>query len=87
MSKLLFWIVVILLVLLVMRLAARAAAKRAAKPRRAATPRRSPPPGATQPMVRCAHCGVHLPATEAVHRHNHHWCSEAHAQLGPRQQS
>lgn len=35
------------------------------------------------PMVRCQHCRVHLPRTEAI-RHNGSWyCNEQHAHAGP----
>ncbi|WP_342620735.1 PP0621 family protein [Rhodoferax sp. GW822-FHT02A01] len=37
----------------------------------------APPPGAAA-MVVCAHCGVHLPATEAVHGAQAVYCSAAH---------
>lgn len=30
--------------------------------------------------VRCAHCQVYLPSTEAVTRHGQHFCSSAHAE-------
>jgi uncharacterized protein len=33
---------------------------------------------AAQPMVSCAHCGVHLPRAEAVHGAQASYCSEAH---------
>lgn len=37
-----------------------------------------------QPMVRCAHCGVHLPAAEALPGvQGLHYCSEDHRQAGP----
>ena len=83
MSKLLFWIVVILVGLLAMRLAARHAAKKSA---RTARPQRSRTKGPkpVETMVQCAHCGVHLPAKEAVHTLGHYWCSTDHARLGPR---
>ena len=42
------------------------------------------PPGRPQPMVRCAHCGVHLPAGEAVPDGSLHYCSPAHRALGVR---
>lgn len=40
----------------------------------------APPPQATgpQPMVTCAHCGVHLPKREAVLGSGADFCSEAH---------
>jgi uncharacterized protein len=39
-------------------------------------------PTAPQPMVRCAHCGVHLPQDEAVAGGDSLYCSEAHRALG-----
>lgn len=41
------------------------------------------PPGAEQ-MVRCAHCGIYLPRSEALMSNEHTWCSLDHAKLGPR---
>ena len=35
-------------------------------------------------MVRCAHCGAHLPPDEAVADGALRYCSAAHRQLGPR---
>ena len=34
-------------------------------------------------MVECAHCGVHLPAADAVPEGSRVYCSEAHRRLGP----
>jgi len=34
-------------------------------------------------MVRCAHCGIHLPRSEALLQGGHTWCSAEHARLGP----
>lgn len=31
--------------------------------------------------VRCAHCQVYLPNTEAIARGGHYYCSTAHAEL------
>ncbi|WP_395138821.1 PP0621 family protein [Schlegelella aquatica] len=42
--------------------------------RRSAT---SAPP-APQPMVRCAHCGLHLPEQDALPGRGGHYCSEEH---------
>lgn len=48
--------------------------------------RRAPPPpsrpavGQPQAMVRCAHCGVHLPASDAIVGHGAVYCSRAHRQ-------
>jgi len=48
-----------------------------------------PPPKATkrgpQPMLACAHCGVHLPLADAVQDADERaYCSEAHRLAGPR---
>ncbi len=42
------------------------------------------PPGAPGELVRCAHCGVHLPRAEARLVDTGVYCSEEHARLGPR---
>ncbi len=34
-------------------------------------------------MVQCAHCGLHLPATDAVPQGSRLYCSDAHRLLGP----
>jgi uncharacterized protein len=34
--------------------------------------------GAVEPMVQCAHCGLHLPSSEAVIDGDRAWCSAAH---------
>ncbi|MGE4435785.1 PP0621 family protein [Achromobacter sp.] len=85
MGKLLFWIVIIIGVLFVARIAGRMAAARqdspaAAKPRAKASP---PATGAPEAMVRCAHCGIHLPRSEALLLGGQTWCSQEHARLGP----
>jgi uncharacterized protein len=42
------------------------------------------PAPVTQDMVGCAHCGVHLPADEAVRAADGQpYCSDAHRQAGP----
>ena len=81
MGKLLFWIVIIIAVLCVARIAARMAAARRAPGFPAA--RRPPSPAAAQTMVRCAHCGIHLPRSEALLQNGRTWCSADHAQRGP----
>jgi len=43
-----------------------------------------PPPAPTQAMVSCAHCGVHLPESDAVvDGHGQTYCGNAHRQAGP----
>lgn len=65
------YLLVILVVLAVLWLA------RAGR-RRAAPPRRPPPPARGEPMVVCAHCGVHLPRSEALPGRLGLYCGEAH---------
>lgn len=48
---------------------------------RAAQPKRPAPPpavGAPQAMLRCAHCGLHLPEADAVRGTHGMYCSAAH---------
>lgn len=48
----------------------------------------NPPPAkprVPQAMVECAHCGLHLPASDAVLEGSHVFCSDKHRLLGPRQ--
>ncbi len=49
--------------------------------------RAEPPARSTKPeedMVRCRHCGVHLPRGESVGRAGESFCSEEHSRLhGP----
>ncbi|KXJ65611.1 hypothetical protein AXY46_14575 [Achromobacter xylosoxidans] len=81
MGKLLFWIVLIILVLFVARVAGRMAAQRQAGPKKKAQADAAPP--ALESMVRCAHCGIHLPRSEALLQNGQTWCSADHARLGP----
>jgi uncharacterized protein len=34
-------------------------------------------------MVRCAHCGIHIPKNEALQRDGRDYCSAAHRDAGP----
>ena len=61
--------------------------------RRRDPPSAAPKPGAPgkpasarpQPMLACAHCGMHLPQTEAqMDAAGRPFCSEAHRLAGPR---
>lgn len=91
MGKLLFWVIAILVGLTVARITARAKAAR----ERVDTKRQQAPPQAGRPrpmqtrgpapaehMVRCAHCGIHLPRSEALLISGQTWCSQDHALLG-----
>lgn len=46
--------------------------------------RTSAPGTAVQTMVRCAHCGMHLPAADTVMHAQLPYCSTAHRKAGPR---
>ena len=87
MGKLLFWVVLIIAVLFVARIAARMAAAKQAGAQPQARRRRpgpaAPNPATPESMVRCAHCGIHLPRSEAVLQNGLTWCSTEHARLGP----
>ena len=46
-------------------------------------PQKPPAVGAPQAMVRCAHCGLHLPAADAISGPDGAvYCSPAHRQAG-----
>ncbi|MCW8829295.1 MAG: PP0621 family protein [Gammaproteobacteria bacterium] len=34
-------------------------------------------------MVKCAHCGIHIPTNEALHHNGHDYCSPEHRDAGP----
>lgn len=44
--------------------------------------RGAPPVQHTESMVRCEHCGIHMPRSEAILSNGHIWCSQEHAKLG-----
>lgn len=85
MGKLLFWIVLIILVLFVARIAGRMAAQRQADAQSGQKKKAqgAQPPPSLESMVRCAHCGIHLPRSEALLQNGQTWCSPDHARLGP----
>jgi uncharacterized protein len=37
-----------------------------------------------EPMVRCEHCGVHIPRLHALPKDQHWYCSQAHLEQGPK---
>jgi uncharacterized protein len=47
-----------------------------------AAPRAARPAG--EDMVRCAHCGVHMPRSESYLSDGKLYCSDEHRRLGPR---
>jgi uncharacterized protein len=91
MTRLLFWIALIILVVMAIRSKLRAAVSE-----RSYHPQPGPGPGMAgagpgaraQPrveeaerMTSCAHCGIFFPASEAVHEGGREYCSQAHARL------
>ncbi|WP_284615747.1 PP0621 family protein [Aquabacterium humicola] len=75
-----------LLLLLVIGIGLWMVAKRLRGPAPPGEPRedRSKPSSTPTAMVECAHCGLHLPAADAVLDGRHVYCGEAHRRLGPR---
>lgn len=84
MGKILFWFVIITAVLLAARLLARNADKEKEKPAGRLGKGVAPPPDMSQAeaMVRCEHCGIHLPRSEAFLSNGRIWCGPEHARLG-----
>lgn len=76
--KLLIWVVVIIAALFVTRVLTQK--KNIPRPKAD----RAPAPKGAEQMVRCSHCGIYLPRSEALMSNDHTWCSLDHAKLGPR---
>ena len=53
------------------------------KRRSSADPTKSTQPHGAVATVQCAHCGLHLPSTDAVPEGSRLYCSDAHRLLGP----
>jgi uncharacterized protein len=70
--RLLFWIALIVVAIWLWR--------RLVKPRPDAPRNTSEAP----PMVRCAHCGIHVPASEALSSEERWYCSRRHLEQGPK---
>jgi uncharacterized protein len=45
--------------------------------------RRVPPRGIARDMVKCSHCGIHIPVDEAVCKDGVCYCSAEHRDAGP----
>lgn len=71
MGRLLFWIALIIAAVWLWRRFHR-------PPRPLDTPRAD-----GQPMVRCAHCGVHVPQDLALQHDQQWYCSQQHLSQGP----
>jgi uncharacterized protein len=74
------FIVLILLIVLAVWLIRRAVRRMGQGAQRRETPAHKPP--VQGDLVRCAHCGVHLPRAEARTAEGILYCSEEHARLG-----
>lgn len=95
MGKLLFWVVVIAAVWIAIKFA-QASARRVERSARegdgrdgagGAGPRGGGGAGNAprgELMIRCAHCGVYFPQSDAVSAGALHYCSVAHRDAGPR---
>ncbi|KFI05878.1 PP0621 family protein [Massilia sp. BSC265] len=83
MSRIVFWILLIGLVVFAIRAKLKGLSARQ-QPPLDAQPRRQPPPAEIETMTQCAHCGIHFPASEAVHADGHDYCSPGHVRLPPR---
>ena len=79
MSRILFWIALIVLVVLAVRAKLKSLSRQQPpqdEPRRAQEPVRE-----IESMSQCAYCGLHFPASEAVHADGQDYCSPGHARL------
>ena len=95
MTRLLFWIALIILVVMAVRSKLRAAMARAQGPVPGAGQGTGPAAGAagtdwrrvedeSERMSCCAHCGIYFPSSEAVTADGRDYCSPAHARLESR---
>lgn len=75
MGRLLFVLLLVVAVLLWWKHRQRGARRDAAPPAPPAPPRE---PAGPETMVRCAECGVHLPASQALPGRGGVFCSQAH---------
>ena len=76
MTRILFWIALIVLIVMAVR-----AKLRAMTPKEPGFQRTAREPEQVESMARCAHCGVHFPASEAVRADGLDYCSPAHVRL------
>jgi uncharacterized protein len=75
MLRLLFWIAVIFAAIWLWR--------KFKAPAAPSQSNRAPREQDASPMVRCAHCGVHLPRDRALGVQQQWYCSQAHLEQGP----
>jgi uncharacterized protein len=98
MTRLLFWIALVILVVMAVRSKVRAAMARAQAQAQGAAAANAANAGAagapagqwrrvedaSEAMSNCAHCGIYFPSSEAVRAGGRDYCSPAHAQLPPK---
>jgi uncharacterized protein len=90
MSRLVFWIALAVLVFFALRSKLRAASRKQQmnvppqQPRQPSQYPHAAPPAAIENMTSCAQCGLHFPASEALHADGRDYCSPAHLPHGPR---
>ncbi len=83
MGKVLFWFIVIVAILFGARLLARSAGGENASDKAGKPPAGPPDMLGAEAMVRCVHCGIHMPRSEAFLSNGQTWCGPEHARLGP----
>ncbi|NLC37623.1 MAG: hypothetical protein GX772_14520 [Alcaligenaceae bacterium] len=82
MGKILFWIILILAVLIGARLLARSSSSPAPGGRLRKTAKAGQADmSQAEAMVRCQHCGIHLPRSEAFMSNGKTWCGPEHARI------
>jgi uncharacterized protein len=88
MTRLLFWIALVILVVMAVRSKLRAAIARAQGSSAGPAPASASGGGAkawsrvedeAEPMACCAHCGIYFPSSEAVRADGRDYCGTAHA--------
>ena len=82
MSRVIFWILLIGLVVMAIRAKLKGLGARRQPPPHQEAPRQAPA-AEIETMTQCAHCGIHFPASEAVHADGHDYCSPGHVRLPP----
>jgi uncharacterized protein len=82
-GKVLVWVVIGLAVMMVARLLGlQKSPPRVRTPGRPGKPPAAKTPKELEHMVRCAHCGIYLPRSEALLIGGHIFCGREHAERG-----
>lgn len=84
MGKIIFWFFAILVILTVWRMINSRQQGNKTPPPAQKSGQKGAQNLPADPLVRCAHCGIHLPRSEALQVNGQTWCSQEHARLGPR---